>query len=118
MGQSVQFSTSAQLYENDTGDLAIRFSNNMVFESVGSGSKKGFATEVLELLNLNKRPEGWRMIPYRKFMKGGQRWRLVGSMGFLDGDETKMAIGLEIKPEEMGEQARRYLKPDMPQSFS
>ena len=118
MGQTIQFNKSAQLYESDTGDLAIRFSNNMVFESVGMRSSKGFVTEVIELLNRNKRPQEWRMVPYRKLLNNGHHWHLVGSMGFLDGDETKPAIGLDVKPEDLGEQARRYLKPDLPRTLS
>lgn len=111
MGQSIMFDTSAQLYENEQGDLAIRFSNDTVFASVGVHPEKGFAAEVLEMLNDDEHPPGWRMIPYRKLEDDGQNWRLVGSMGFLEGDETRLAIGLEVKPEELGEQARRYLQP-------
>ncbi len=118
MGQKIQFNTSAQLYENDSGELAIRFANNMVFECVGIRPEKGFVTEVLDLMNLDKRPPEWRMIPYRKLLHDGHDWHLVGSMGFLDGDEKKPAIGLDVKPEELGEQARRYLKPDLPRSLS
>ena len=118
MGQSIMFDTSAQLYENEQGDLAIRFFNNTVFESVGIHPEKGFAAEVLEMLNHEERPPGWRMIPYRKFENDGQSWHLISSMGFLDGDETKLAIGLEVRPEDLGEQARRYLQPSMSQILS
>jgi hypothetical protein len=118
MGQTIPFNTSAQLYENEHGDLAIRFSNNLVFESVGIHPEKGFATEVLGLLNNEERPLEWRMTPYRRLLNDGLDWRLVGSMGFLDGDETKPAIVLDVKPEDLGEQARRYLKPDLPRSLS
>jgi hypothetical protein len=118
MGQTIHFNTSAQLYENEHGDLAIRFSNNMVFELVGIHHEKGFVTEALDMLNKEERPPGWRMIPYSKLLNDGLGWHLVGSMGFLDGDETKPAIGLDVKPEDLGEQARRYLKPDLPRSLS
>ncbi len=117
MGQTIKFNTSAQLYENEYGDLAIRFANNMVFESVGIRPEKGFVAEVTELLNSDERPPEWRMIPYRKLMNDGLHWHLVSSMGYLDGDETKPAIGLDVKPEELGEQAKRYLKPGMPRSL-
>ncbi len=118
MGQTIKFNTSAQLYENEHGDLAIRFSNNMVFELIGIHHEKGFVTEALEMLNKEERPPGWRMIPYRKLLNDGLGWHLVGSMGFLDGDESKPAIGLDVKPEDLGEQARRYLQPDLPRTLS
>jgi hypothetical protein len=54
------------------------------------------------------------MIPYRKFLQDGRKWRLVSSLGFLDGDETKPAVGLEVRPEQLGKQARIYLQPDIP----
>lgn len=117
MGQSIQFNTSAQLLENEAGDLIIRFANNMVFESVGIHPERGFVTEALELLNSDKRPPEWRMIPYRKLQNDGHQWHLVSSLGYLDGDEEKPALGLDVKPEELSEQARRYLKPDMPRSL-
>ena len=118
MGQTIHFNTSAQLYENSRGDLAIRFSNNLVFESVGIHPENGFVTEALEMLNNEERPSEWRMIPYRKLLNDGLDWHLVGSLGFLDGDEKKPAIGLDVRPEDLGEQARRYLKPDLPRSLS
>jgi hypothetical protein len=118
MGQKIQFITNVQLYENEYGDLAIRFANNLVFESVGICSGKSFATEAIDLLKRNERPEEWCMIPYRKLLNDKQGWHLVSSLGFLDGDEAKPAIGLDVKPEELGIQARRYLKPDIPRILS
>lgn len=114
MGQKIHFDTSAQLYENEHGDLAIRFANNLVFAAVGRRPGKSFASEAIELLNRGQRPEDWRMIPYRQFSEGGHHWHLISSLGFLDGDEARPAIGLEVKPEELGRQARRYLQPDIP----
>lgn len=102
MGQKIHFNASAQLYENECGDLAIRFANNLVFEAVGIHSEKSFVTEAIELMRRGERPPGWRMIPYRKLLHGRHHWHLVSSLGFLDGDETKPAVGLDVKPEELG----------------
>ena len=118
MGQKIHFNTRAQLYENEYGDLAIRFANNLVFESVGIHSRKSFVVEATNLMNQGERPSKWRMVPYRKLLHDGHNWHLVSSLGFLDGDETKTALGLEVKPEELGKQARRYLKPDIPRVLS
>lgn len=114
MGQKIHFDTSAQLYENEHGELAIRFANNLVFVSVGRRPGKSFASEASELLKRGKRPEDWRMIPYRQLAEDGHRWHLISSLGFLDGDAARPAIGLEVKPEELGRQARLYLQPDIP----
>jgi hypothetical protein len=114
MGQKINFKASAQLYENENGDLAIRFAGNVVFESVGVHSAKSFVTEAVELMKRGKRPGEWRMTPYRNFLRDGHSWHLVSSLGFLDGDEAKPAVGLEVKPDELGLQARRYLQPDIP----
>lgn len=115
MTQTVHLTSSAQLYENEYGDLAIRFENNEVFEGVGTHSDKSFAAEALEFLKNGARPAQWQEMPYRKLQHDSHGWRLVSSIGFLDGDEMKPAVGLDIKPEELGARARRYLQPDMPQ---
>ncbi len=57
------------------------------------------------------------MIPYRKLFHDDQGWRLISSMGFLDGDEAKPALLLEVDPEVMGSQAKQYLQADMPETF-
>jgi len=117
VGQQIYFNTSAQLYENESGDLAIRFADNSVFKSVGLKIGKSFILEVMEVMRQGKRPEGWCMIPYRKLFRDEQKWRLISSMGFLEGDETKPALLLEVNPEVLGSQAKQYLKEDMPKIF-
>jgi hypothetical protein len=118
MGQTIHFCTSAQLYENVHGDLAIRFASNQVFQLVGILSGKSFVTDATEMMDQGKHPSGWRRIPYRKLLNDSQYWHLVSSLGYLDGDESKPALGLEVKPEELGMQARLYLKPDIPKILS
>ena len=117
MGQKLQFNTSAQLFENKSGDLAIRFANNLVFEYVGSEPAKSFILDAMELMNQGKRPADWRMIPYRKLFHDDQNWRLISSLGFLDGDETRPALLLEVNPAALGSQAKQYLKADMPKTL-
>jgi hypothetical protein len=114
MVQTVHLTSSAQLYENDTGDLAIRFENNTVYESVGVHSEKSFVTEALEMLRSGEHPPQWQKIPFRKLLSDGHNWHLVSSLGYLDGDINRPAVGLDVKPEALGKQAKRYLQPDMP----
>lgn len=117
MGQSLFFDTTAQLYESELGNLAIRFANDMVFEYVGMDSGKGFILDVTALLAQGKRPEEWRLIPYRKLFSDNQKWRLISSMGYLDGDKSRPALVLEVNPEVLGNHARQYLKTALPQSL-
>jgi hypothetical protein len=118
MTQTFHLTSSAQLYENVDGGLAIRFENNVVFEGVGMNSEQNFVVEALEYLASGKHPRQWQEMPFRRLQHDGQGWHLVSSVGFLDGDETRPTVGLDVKPENLGEQARRYLKPAMPQVLS
>ena len=117
MNQQIHFNASAQLYENQYGELAIRFANNLVFELIGTNHEKGFVSEAMEMLRQGKRPTDWRMIPYRKLLYDEQNWHLVSSMGFLDGDENRPAVLLDVKPAELGERAKNYLRPAMPKTL-
>ena len=117
MGQQTHFNSSAQLFENKSGGLAIRFANNLVFECEGLKPGSSFVFEAIELMRHGKRADNWRMIPYRKLLHDDQKWRLISSMGFLDGDENKPALLLEVKPEMLGRQARQYLKEVMPKTL-
>ncbi len=117
MGQQVHFNASAQLFENESGDLAIRFANNSVFEYSSSRPGKGFVSDAMDMLSQGKRRTDWRMIPYRKLFHDDQNWHLISSMGFLDGDESKPALLLEVNPEQLGRRARQYLKTDLPKTL-
>jgi hypothetical protein len=116
MGQAIHFTSSAELYENEYGELAVRFANNVVFAHVGTRPGKGFVAEAIDLLKRGERPPEWKMIPYRKLLHDGHGWHLVSSMGYIDDDKSKPAVGLDVKPESLGNLAKRYLKPDMPQA--
>lgn len=117
MLKQVHFNASAQLFENELGDLAIRFSNNSVFEYSSTGLGKGFVSDAIDMLSQGKRRTDWRMIPYRKIFHDDRNWHLISSMGFLDGDEARPALLLEVKPEELGSHARKYLKTDLPKTL-
>lgn len=117
MAQQVHFNASAQLFESETGDLAIRFANNSVFEYLSSRLGKGFVSDAMKMLSHGKCRADWRKIPYRKLFHDDQNWHLISSMGFLDGDETKPALLLEVKPEQLGNRARQYLKIDLPKTL-
>lgn len=117
MVKQVHFDASAQLFENKSGDLAIRFANNSVFEYSSSNLGEGFVSDAMNMLNQGKRRSDWRMIPYRKLFHDDQNWHLISSMGFLDGDETRPALLLEVNPDQLGVLARKYLKTDLPKTL-
>lgn len=117
MLQKVHFNTSAQLFENKLGALAIRFANNSVYEYSTSSLGKGFVSDATNMLSKGKLRTDWRMIPYRKLFHDDQNWHLISSMGFLDGDEARPALLLEVKPEQLGSHARKYLKSDLPKTL-
>ena len=118
MTRTVHLTSSAQLYENKFGDLAIRFANNVVFAGVGTDAQRDFVAEALAYLASGECPRQWQELPVRKLQHDDQGWHLVGSIGFLDGDETQPAVGLDVKPQELGEQARHYLRSALPTHLS
>lgn len=114
MAETFFFDSSAELYENEYGDLAIRFDNNEVYTGVGRESGKGFVTEAIEYLEQGEQPQGWQRQSERKLRLDGHGWHLISSMGYIDEDPGKPAVGLDVKPEKLGEKARAYLHQDMP----
>ena len=118
MTDKIHFSASTQLYENNSGDLAIRFANNSVFENVGVTPGPGFVSEALTLINQGESSAGWRLVPFRKLEHDGKSWHLVSSFGFLDDDQSRPALVLEVKPETLGQQAREYLRTDLPTTLN
>jgi len=109
------FDSSAELYENEDGDLAVRFANNEVFTGVGAEAGKGFVSEAIAFLERGEHSQTWQQQSERKLRLDGHGWHLVSSMGYIDEDKSRPAVGLDVKPEQLGERARRYLHPDMPE---
>ena len=109
------FDSSAELYENEDGDLAIRFANNEVFTGVGTEPGEGFVSEAMAFLEQGEQPRNWERQSERKLRLDGHGWHLVSSMGYIDEDKSKPAVGLDVKPEQLGGKARRYLHPAMPE---
>lgn len=114
MAETFFFDSSAELYENEDGDLAIRFANNEVYTGVGREPGQGFVTEAIAYLEQGEQPPGWQQQSERKLRLDGHGWHLVSSMGYIDDDKSKPAVGLDVKPEQLGEKARAYLHRDMP----
>jgi hypothetical protein len=114
MTEQIHFSASAQLYENTSGDLAIRFANNTVFENVAATPGHGFVSDALALINQGESSAGWRLVPFRTLQHDGKNWHLVSSFGFLDDDQSRPVLVLEVKPETLGRQAKEYLRTDLP----
>lgn len=114
MGETMHFNTAAELFENEFGELAIRFPDNRVYARVGTTPGAGFLTEASTMLRDGRHPDDWERVPFGRLGHDGHGWRLVGTLGFLDGDEGKPAVGLDVRPEELGSAARSYLLADLP----
>lgn len=114
MGQRfMRFNINAELYENEDGELAIKLSDNAVFEYVGIRPGRGFVTEVQELFDSGRRPPEWHLIPSRQlFREPG--WHLVGRIGFGHEGRPRPKVELAMEPGRMGQLARRYLRRDLP----
>lgn len=108
------FDSSAELDQNEYGDLAIRFATNEVYIGVGNKPGKGFVSEAIAHLDCGKHPQDWQRQSERKLRLDGHGWHLISSMGYIDDDKSKPAVGLDVKPENLGNQARKYLHQDMP----
>jgi len=104
------FNVNAELYENDFGELAIRFEGNDVYRGVGLSGKSTFVEDARKHILGKEHPGGWKMMPPHELLYG-RGWHCISLMGFIDGDIEKTALELEVKPEELGERAKSYLTP-------
>ena len=55
MAEQVSFNINAELYENQFGELAIRFPGEKVFREVGTQPESSFRTEAVEMLSAASR---------------------------------------------------------------
>jgi hypothetical protein len=104
----VAFNVHAELYENDFGELAIRFEGERVYRGMGDEESARFQYDAKKVIEERQVPPGWQEMPAHELLYG-RGWHHVGSMGYLDGDVDKPALELEIEPGRLGENARRYL---------
>lgn len=107
MDESVSFNINAELYENEYGELAIRFAGDYVYRDVGREEGAQFHTDAVRMLERNEHPEGWREMTPRELLYGP--WHCVGRLGYLHGDASQPGVELEVKPEQLGPVARSYL---------
>jgi hypothetical protein len=106
-GESI-FNIHVQLYENPSGELAIRLEGEKIYRRIGADAEHTFVDDAKKILRDGELPEGWHEMEPRELAYRDD-WNLVGSMGYLDGETDKPAIELEVRPEELGAAARKYL---------
>ena len=105
----VSFNINAELYENDFGDLAIRFEGDKVYQGVGNTEGALFSNEASQVIRDGELPQGWQEISPREILYG-HGWHLISSLGFIDGNMDKPAVELEVLPDQLGATARKYLE--------
>jgi hypothetical protein len=107
MDESVSFNINAELYENNFGELAIRFAGDYVYRGVGREEGAQFHTDALRMLERDEHPESWQVMTPRELLYG--QWHCIGRLGYLQGDVSQPGVELEVEPEELGPVARHYL---------
>lgn len=106
--EMVAFNIHAELYENDRGDLAVRLEGDKVFRNVGATGEGNFVDDVQKMVRDRELPNGWQEMSPRE-LTYAPGWQHVSSMGYLGGELDRPALELEVRAEELGSAARRYL---------
>lgn len=109
MAERVSFNINAELYENQFGELAIRFPGEKVFREIGSGKKSSFRDDAVQMLKTGEHPKEWREMPPHELLYG-HNWHCISRLGFIEGDMGKPALELEVDEDKIGAQGKSYLK--------
>jgi hypothetical protein len=70
MGERLSFNINAELYENQFGDLAIRFPGEKVYRDVGPETGTSFVEDAKSMLIEGKHPDGWHEMPAHELFYG------------------------------------------------
>ncbi len=109
MTEQVAFNVHAELYEDETGDLAVLLEGDYVYRIPPPDGTARFQEDAARALQTGQFPAGWQEMPARELIYG-HGWHRVSLMGYLDGDESRLALELEVEADRLGPQARRYLR--------
>jgi hypothetical protein len=107
MDETVSFNINAELYENNFGELAIRFAGDYVYRGVGQEEGARFHTDAVRMLERGEHPEGWQEMTPRELLYG--QWHCIGRLGYLQGEASQPGVELEATADELGSAARSYL---------
>jgi len=102
------FNVNAELYENRFGELAVKIPGKKVFGKVGLKEESRFQTDIVALLEEDRKPPEWSDMPLHQLAY--QEWKCIAILGYIDGDPQRPAIEFEVDRKEMGAQALAYLK--------
>ncbi len=104
----VSFNINAELYENQKGELAIRLTGEKVYRKGETTGGETFVDDARKILRDGELPDGWSEMEPRE-LTYGEGWNHVSSMGYINGEEDKPGIELEVPPDELGPAAKKYL---------
>lgn len=109
MTEKVTFNINAELYQNNQDDLAIKLAGEYVYEGVGLEDDADFADEAAAAILKNDMPSSWHEMPAHELLYG-KDWQCIASFGFINGDEGKPAVEMEVGNGELGKRAQSYLR--------
>ncbi len=107
MVERESFNINVELYENELGELALRFPDRRVYRVTGDDAE--FVKQAVELLKTGIRPKDLQEMPAHQLLYG-RGWHCITRLGFLGGEEDRPAVEFEGDPETFGTQAKEYLK--------
>jgi hypothetical protein len=108
MAERVSFNINAELYENQFGELAVRFPGEKVYRDVGEGKEASFIDDARAVIVDHRCPQGWHEMPAHELLYG-KGWQCISRLGFIGGDTDKPGVEFEVDAEEIGKKARKYL---------
>ncbi|MFA5516271.1 MAG: hypothetical protein WDA20_08285 [Desulfuromonadales bacterium] len=100
------FNIHAELYQNDFGDLAIRFEGDRVYSGMQEDGR--FQVDARQVIQGGSAPAGWQEISPRHLLYG-RNWQCIARLGFIDGDFNRPAVEFEIESERISPQGKEYL---------
>lgn len=109
MQNKVSFNINAELYQNNLDELAIKLAGEYVYANVGLNDDADFAEEATAAILKRRLPSNWREMPAHELLYG-KDWQCIASFGFINGDEEKPAVEMEVGSGDLGERASRYLR--------
>jgi hypothetical protein len=103
MSERISFNVNVELYENDLGELALRFPDKKVYRITGDQAE--FVRQAVDLLKTGRHADDLQEMPAHQLLYG-RGWHCITRLGFLGGDEDRPAVEFEGDPEGFGPQAK------------
>lgn len=110
MKQSFGFNVHAEIFQNDSGDLAVKLPGDYAFGGLGTRKGESFPEDILRELYGGRHPGHWQELPARQLVDD-LGWQCVAMLGFVNGNLNRAAMELEVDPKILNRRVRQYLAP-------